>query len=466
MLAFTVLCILLGAGYLLRIRLKILRNLYLPSCVVGGLLGLVLVQTLGGIAGKLGPESAGMRLNETIESWTSLWGSLPGLLINVVFACLFLGVKVPKASVIARRAGRQLAYGQIVAWGQYAIPLALWILFMGRLFPSLPSMFPCILPVGFEGGHGTAAGMAQTFDHYNWAAGKDYALTSATFGILSAIVVGMALVNWAVRRGYAVYRQNPGEIPEDDSIGIIPVDQRPSAGKLSVKTDVIETFSLHIVIVGIAVGLGFLAKGGLVLIENQIPYLAEKKLLSGIPTFPLCLFGGLLIQLLADKYDPHDHIDIGITHRIQNASLDFLVVAAIATIRAKVIWAGLLPLLILVVIGIAWNVFCVMFLARRVFKDSWFERAIAEMGQSMGVTATGLLLLRVVDPDYETEAADAFACKQLAHEPIMGGGIWTAMAIPLVAIYGPSRVFLIATTVMTIWLAILFVPRAFTRDGP
>ena len=460
MLAFTVLCVLLGAGYVLRIRLRLLRNLYLPSCVVGGLLGLILVQMLGGVAGFLGPESArGARLSEIVQGWTGLWGSLPGLLINVVFACLFLGVKVPKASVIVRRAGRQLAYGQIVAWGQYAIPLGLWLLFMGHLFPSLPSMFPCILPVGFEGGHGTAAGMEETFAHYEWSQGKDYALTSATFGILSAIVVGMTLVNWAVRKGYAVYRQSPGEVPEDDSIGIIPVDQRPSAGKLSVKTDVIETFSLHVVIVGLAVGLGFLAKAGLVLIENQVPYLAEKKLLGGIPTFPLCLFGGLLIQLLADKYDPHDHIDIGITHRIQNASLDFLVVAAIATIRAKVVWAGLLPLIILVVVGILWNVFCVMVLARRVFKDSWFERAIAEMGQSMGVTATGLLLLRVVDPDYETEAADAFACKQLAHEPIMGGGLWTAMAIPLVAIYGPFRVFLIAAGVIIMWLAVLFVPR-------
>jgi Na+/glutamate symporter len=28
-----------------------------------------------------------------------------------------------------------------------------------------------------------------------------------------------------------------------------------------------------------------------------------------------------------------------------------------------------------------------------------FERAIAEMGQSMGVTATGLLLLRAADPE-------------------------------------------------------------------
>ncbi|MHC4988906.1 MAG: sodium/glutamate symporter, partial [Planctomycetota bacterium] len=129
-------------------------------------------------------------------------------------------------------------------------------------------------------------------------------------------------------------------------------------------------------------------------------------------------------------------------------------VAAIAMISIEVVKTAWLPLLILVAAGIAWNVFCVTTLARRILPDAWFERAIAEMGQSMGVTATGLLLLRVVDPDYETPAADAFACKQIVHEPFMGGGLWTSAAIPLIAIYGPGRVFLIAVTVISIWLAI------------
>ncbi len=464
MLAFMILSLLLVAGYVLRIRVKVLRSLYLPSCVVAGLLGLALLQGVGALAGALGSDSMAGRSHEALQASAALWEPLPGLLINVVFACLFLGVPIPKASVIARRAGRQLAYGQIVAWGQYVVALGLWLLALGRLFPGLPAMFACILPVGFEGGHGTAAGMAPTFEHYEWPAGRDYALTSATVGILSAIVVGMALVNWAVRKGHVVHRQNPADIPEDDSIGIIPIDQRPSAGRLTVRSDVVETFSLHLAIVGIAVGLGYLAKQGLVRVENAVPYLEQHRLLSGIPTFPLCLFGGLLIQILATRFDRHNHIDAGITRRIQNASLDFLVVAAIATIKASVILKGLLPLLLLAAAGIVWNVFCVVVLARLVFKDAWFERSIAELGQSMGVTATGLLLLRVVDPDYETAAADAFACKQLAHEPIMGGGLWTALAVPLVVIYGPLTVFAIASAAVAIWLVLLFVAHALQRQ--
>lgn len=149
--------------------------------------------------------------------------------------------------------------------------------------------------------------------------------------------------------------------------------------------------------------------------------------------------------------------------RIQNCALDFLVVAAIATIRLDVVAKGWIPLVVLIAAGIGWNVFCIMVLARRAFKDAWFERGIAEMGQSMGVTATGLLLLRVVDPNYETEAAEAFAAKQLLHEPFMGGGLWTGAAIPLLALWGGWPILGIALGMMAIWAVFLLVlnrPRA------
>jgi len=320
-------------------------------------------------------------------------------------------------------------------------------------------MFAGILPVGFEGGHGTAAGMGPVFAERGWPEGQDLAMTSATCGIMSAIVVGMILINWAVRKGYAVRHKELSQQIEDDSIAVIPVDQRPIAGRLTVNSDIIEAFSLHLVAVGLACGIGMLIKEALVLLESQSVYLSGNHLLSSFPLFPLCMIGGLVIQFLDEKYDKQKLIDLGLIRRIQNCSLDFLVIAAIAMISIDVVKTAWLPLLILVAAGIAWNVFCVMVLARRILPDAWFERAIAEMGQSMGVTATGLLLLRVVDPDYDTPAADAFACKQIVHEPFMGGGLWTSAAIPLIAIYGPSRVLFIALAAVAVWLTVGWIMR-------
>ena len=139
--------------------------------------------------------------------------------------------------------------------------------------------------------------------------------------------------------------------------------------------------------------------------------------------------------------------------RLSGTAMDFLVVAAISTINLQVVLASVVPLAILVALGVLWNVFCVVWLARRLLpKDSWFERAIAEMGQSMGVTATGLLLLRVVDPEGDTDATSAFGYKQLLHEPIMGGGLWTSAAIPLALAYNPGIVFGISVGAIVIWL--------------
>jgi len=459
--SFVALCLLLGAGHILRSKVKLLQKLYLPSCVVGGLLGLAIIQTFAAMDGL--SESTHL-INAALSQWAQPWTVLPGFLVNIVFACLFLGVKPPKLSSLWRRAAPQVAYGQIVAWGQYVVGLGLWILVLGRLFTEFPAMFAGILPVGFEGGHGTAAGMGSVFESFNWRPGLQFALASATFGIISAIIVGMILINWAVRRGY-LHRKVVSNRTFEDRKGIIPPDRRAIAGKLTVSGDVIETFSLHIVVVGLAVGIGYLIKQLLVFTESSVAFLHKHSLLSSFPLFPLCMLGGLAVQILLERFDRHRIIEVGLIRRIQNTSLDFLVVAAIATIKLKIVLAGLVPLLILVAAGILWNVLCVVFLARRILPDAWFERAIAEMGQSMGVTATGLLLLRVVDPDYETAAADAFGCKQLVHEPFMGGGLWTGTAIPLIAIAGAPVVLLISVSAIIVWFFLVFYFRLGFSDN-
>ena len=118
--------------------------------------------------------------------------------------------------------------------------------------------------------------------------------------------------------------------------------------------------------------------------------------------------------------------------------------------------------LLSILAGTAWNLFCVLYLAPRIFRGAWFERAIAEFGQSMGVTATGLLLLRTVDPESRTEAAKAFGYKQLLHEPIMGGGIWTSIALPLVVSRGNLTTWMICAIAVLFWLCFwkIFLGRA------
>lgn len=432
-------------------RIRLLKGLYLPACVIAGLLGLAILQ-VAGLFGRPIPSI-----------WTSGWGNLPGFLINIVFACLFMGVALPKFTQLARRAGPQLAYGQLVAWGQYVVGIGLFLFVIAKLYPGLPAMFGAILPVGFEGGHGTAGGLTETFTKLNWEDGKDFALASATVGMISAIVIGMALVNWAVRRGHTIRKVHVKDISRRELAAEVSADLRPIAGRLTVSADAIETFTLHLVFVGIAIGIGLVLKQVLLAAAHGVDNATFTQVANSFPLFPLCMMGGLVVQIFEDKFDKRKLMDAGLMRRIQNTSLDFLIVAAIATINIKALIPAAVPFAIVMVGGILWNVFCVLVLAKFFLPNAWFERSIAEMGQSMGVTATGLLLLRVVDPEYETPAADAFASKQLLHEPFMGGGLWTSAAIPLLAVWAGWKVFAIACCAVLVWLIVLTVMRILRK---
>lgn len=73
------------------------------------------------------------------------------------------------------------------------------------------------------------------------------------------------------------------------------------------------------------------------------------------------------------------------------------------------------------VAGIAWNVFVLFVLAPRFIRRFWFECGIGDLGRPTGVTATGLLLMRMADPENRSPAYEAFGYKQLVFEPFFGG---------------------------------------------
>ncbi|MGB6340730.1 MAG: sodium/glutamate symporter, partial [Candidatus Aminicenantaceae bacterium] len=435
--SFCGLCLLLVIGKFLRVKVKFIQRLYLPSAVIGGIIGLILVQILG----------------SRLDNWTVGWTSLPGFLINIVFASLFLGAAIPSLSVIWDRAAPQLAYGQIVAWGQWVVGLGFVMILLGPLF-KVPDLFGAVLPIGFEGGHGTAGGLRDAFIQLGWNEGSDFSLASATAGIISAIIVGVVLINWAAKKGYVSNLKQLDDMTAEELAGLYPIEKRPSAGQQTVSADSIDSVALHLAIIGIAIFIGYSIKVILMAIENQFFGNAEVKLFAGFPLFPLCMIGGLIVQLVISRHARISPVDHKLMQRLGGTALDFLVVAAISTISIEVIAKGIVPFSIILIGGIVWNIFCVRVLARRMLPNCWFERAIAEMGKSMGVTATGLLLLRIVDPEQETEAASAFGYKQLLHEPFMGGGLWTSIAVILIAQKGGWLVLGIAIVAIVAWLVI------------
>lgn len=443
-LVFCILSLFLVLGKVLRVFIPLLQKLYLPSSIIGGVVALAVFQCFPGL---FPPD-----VFDTI-------GKLPRFLINVVFAALFLGVTAPKFTKMAAIAFPQLCFGQFIAWGQYVIGLGLTGFVLMPLFGLSPA-FGNLLEIGFQGGHGTVGGMSSVFDENNWSDGIALGYTMATVGMIVAIIVGMILVNWANRRGHV---QDFRPLEEMDRLhlrGIYRRREQPAAGRQTVLCDSVDSLAWHCALIGVAVSIGYAILFGFQHAETALFPKASVRIFSGFPLFPLCMIGGLIIQNAFQRLRIAPLIDGSQMKRISGASLDFLVISAIATIRIEVVMRNWLPLLILIVSGTALSVLMVLFVAPRLFRNAWFERAIADFGQSLGVTATGLLLLRTVDPECKTEATAAFGYKQLLHEPFMGGGIVTALALTLVFSVGWLPVFIVSTVFFVFWgiliLALVF----------
>lgn len=435
---FAIISILLVAGKILRVQVPLLQRLYLPSSIVGGLLGLALMPSVA----KFLPAG--------IEDEMRM---IPGFLINVIFATLFLGQSERKTKNLASYVVPQLTLAQIVVWGQYVVGIGLAGFLLAPAFNVHPA-FGNLLELGFEGGHGTVGGMSEAFIARSWADGIALGYTVATAGMICGIAFGMGLVNWAYRQGYVKAVRPFSKRTAGERRGIHPKDARPSAGAQTVLSDSIDSLAWHVAIVGLAVLVGFLILQGLKNAEIALFPSAKTRIFTGFPMFPLCMLGGAILQKAASIAKIDLLIDKGQLARISGTSLDILAVCAIATIQLSVVKANWMPLTIMVLAGLGWTAFSVMFFSRRIFKEAWFERGIAEFGQATGVTATGLLLLRTVDPDNKTVAAASFAGKQLIHEPAMN--LWVATAFALVMTIGWLPVFLVSAVALAIWLGVAF----------
>ena len=86
-------------------------------------------------------------------------------------------------------------------------------------------------------------------------------------------------------------------------------------------------------------------------------------------------------------------------------------------------------MLILAVVGIIINMVWFWYVCPRLMHNYWFERGIIVFGMFCGVMATGVTLLRIVDPENKTEALEdtGIACTLM--------GFWDLFQIGMYPIF-------------------------------
>ncbi|MCC5822253.1 MAG: hypothetical protein LAT64_09405 [Phycisphaerales bacterium] len=442
--------LMLVTGKQIRNHIRTFRRFYIPSSLIGGILALFLgEQVLGRAAGRIAGEDATLADGVWPERILEIWSAAPGLLISVVFAGLFLGKTLPKPAQIWKRAGPMVMHGQTLAWGQYVIGIGLTVLLLTPIWSTDP-MAGALIEIGFEGGHGTAAGLSGTFRELGFEDGADLALAIATIGVVAGVLLGTILINWGVARNHIPEPDEPDENNDDTGEHDSREKTRPPS---RYRDRSIEPLSIHLGLIGLSIAIGWLILRALVFLESELLVpMGWPELMRHIPLFPLAMIGGFIVQLGITRVGAERHIDRRLVNRVSGAALDLLIVAAMATLSLAALGNHFWPFLLLCTAGIGWNLFGLLVLAPKMFPENWMQNGLANFGQGMGMTVVGLLLVRMSDPQDKTGAMNAFGYKQLLFEPIVGGGLFTAASLPLIAQYGPLPVLAGVSVVMLAWL--------------
>jgi ESS family glutamate:Na+ symporter len=212
--------------------------------------------------------------------------------------------------------------------------------------------------------------------------------------------------------------------------------------------------------VGLAISFGVLILNLLRYISNYFGEFSREVILS-LPVFPLILIGSLLIRYILEKTNNTEFISNLLQREIGILSTDLLIFTAMASLDIATVLDNWRLILVLTIFGLIWNLICIAYFAYFVFEKYWFERSLIEFGNSTGVVASGLLLLRLADPKNISKTLPIFTSKQLFAQLILSGGFFTVLAPLLISKIGLDYWIEICAsiTLFTILIAFFFNKR-------
>jgi ESS family glutamate:Na+ symporter len=331
--------------------------------------------------------------------------------------------------------------------GQFAVGGVLALLVLGPVF-GFTDKAGALIEMAFAGGHGTLAGLTPVLVAYGAEDLLEVGLGLATIGMVTGIIIGTMLVNYAVSSPtISIARHERTSDTED-----LDIDHH-----LPKPDDVpMDEWNGMTQVTAAAVMIGVSIVTGIVLHEifRRVFLMMGSDFFDKFPLFPFTILGGVLVQFAAVRYKFEWAVNRRAVEGLGGLSIDGIVVCAIGTLSVGALGAHIGPLVILAVGSVAWSVFVTLVIGPRVFPRNWFEHSLAEFGESQGNVATGFVMVDMVDPARQTDVVSGYSYRQLVTRPILGGGFVTAMSVPLIANIGLPAFTAGAVTLliaMTLW---------------
>ena len=411
---FGLISALLLIGKILRAKVKIIQQLFIPPSLIAGGLGLA-----------FGPNGLGyIPLSSSISVYSAI-------LIAMVFGSVPLGTAKSSLSEIKNRVGGLWAYAQNGMLMQWGIACLFGFFVLRWIWPDLHPGFGAMLPTGFYGGHGTAAAIGSAFNNNGWDEALSLGMTTATVGIISAILGGLILIKWAARKKYTEFISDFKDLPAELRTGLVPEEKRDTLGSATTSSISIETFTFHLALIFVV------ALGGYTFslwIKGMYPRV-------DLPVFSCAFLVALILKQFMNLTKSSRYICPVCTNRLGSTFTDYLVAFGVASIKLSVVVKYAAPLAIMLVLGIVVVLFTALYLGYKMLKTYWFEKSIFCWGWWTGTMAMGIALLRIVDPKLQSKSLDDIATAYLPIAPVEivlislvpmaftdGWGVWLSVA--------------------------------------
>ena len=381
----------------LRRKIKFIRNSLLPASVIAGIIIFILMFV--------------PLINEFIDK--SFMEALTYHSLGLGFIALAMksGVKSKDKNKFAvLDTGITTVNGYLV---QGIIGLGLTLVLSITIFKDLFYAAGLLLPKGYGQGTGQALNIGNVFATFGFTNGPSFGLAIAAIGFLVACLVGVIYLNILKRKGKLTLQERRIADNKLDT-NIYAEDEAPlseSVDKLTIQFGFV--IGIYIITYLLILGLSTLSVNYL----GNFGVKTVKPLLWGFNF----LFGSVVAivvkivvkKLREKKIMTHTYINSYMMNRISGLFFDVMIVAGIAAIDWQNLKGLLWPLLIICIVGGLATFLYIKFVAKKIFPDYEYEMFFSMFGMLTGTASTGMILLREIDPNYETPAANNLVLQQV-----------------------------------------------------
>ncbi len=380
------------AGHCIKRRVPWLKDSLTPTSVIGGAVLLVIVAIYRLVTGRV-------LFEEPIFD-----GNGSTILEILTYHCLALGFIASalrkngdkgdkkRATEIFNTGVTTVSTYLIQALVGFGITILLAKVFLD-FFPAAG----ILLPFGYGQGTGQALNYGTIYEtEYGFAGGKSFGLTIAALGFLSAGIGGV--IHLAILKKKGLYKKKVSEFE------ILRYNEIQSEGEVPMQES-LDKMTLQVGFVIIAYLLAYLL---MLLLGKLLP--SMKAVVYGF-NFLFGVLAAILVKSLTNflykkKVIHRKYLNDFLLTRVSNFFFDIMVVAGIAAIRIEILekyWGVMLGL---GVIGAFITYFYNRLVAKKLFKEYSEEQFLMMYGMLTGTASTGIILLREIDPEFKTPAAD------------------------------------------------------------